>query len=110
MSVRRTLAAGLAAGLLLAGCTDEPEPEFTPTESPSPSPSASESETAEPEAQSPEEFIEEWFDLNLEMQNTGDTRPFLNASRGCVPARSWQGGWTASTPTVATSALSRKKC
>ena len=59
MSVRCTLAAALAAGLLLAGCTDEPEPEFTPTETPSPS--ASESETAEPEAQGPEEFIEEWF-------------------------------------------------
>lgn len=83
MSVRRTLAAALAAGLLLTGCTDEPEPEFTPTETPSPS--VTESETAAPEAQSPEEFIQEWFDLNTEMQNTGETDVFLSSSPGCKP-------------------------
>jgi hypothetical protein len=80
MSVRRTAAALLTAGLLLAGCSDDPEPRFEPTETPSPTETSS---AAEPEAQSPEEFIREWFELNTEMQNTGETEAFLAVSRGC---------------------------
>jgi hypothetical protein len=80
MLVRRTTAAVLAAGLLLAGCSDDPEPRFEPTESPSPTETSS---SAAPEAQSPEEFIREWFELNTEMQNTGETEAFLALSRGC---------------------------
>jgi hypothetical protein len=83
MSVRRTLAAALAAGVLLAGCSDDPEPTFEPPASPSPS--ESETSSAEPEAQSPEEFIREWFELNTEMQNSGETDEFLRVSRGCRP-------------------------
>lgn len=56
MSVRRHAAALLAAALLLAGCSDDPEPRFEPTETPSPTESSS---AAEPEAQTPEEFIRE---------------------------------------------------
>lgn len=81
MSVRRTTAAVLAAGLLLAGCSDDPEPRFEPTESPSPAESSS---SAAPESQSPEDFIREWFELNTEMQNTGETDAFLAASKDCA--------------------------
>jgi hypothetical protein len=82
MSVRRTLAAALAAGVLLAGCSDDPEPTFEPPASPSPS--ESESSSAEPEAQSPEEFVREWFELNFQMQNSGDTQAFRAASKDCA--------------------------
>ena len=85
MSVRRTVAALAVAALLLAGCSDDPEPRFDP---PSESPSPTESETtAEPEAQTPEEFIREWFELNTEMQNSGETDAFLEASPNCKPCR-----------------------
>lgn len=80
MLVRRTAAALLAGALLLAGCSDDPEPRFEPTESPSPT----ESETsAEPQAQSPEEFIREWVSLHADMQNTGETDRFLMISPKC---------------------------
>lgn len=82
MTVRRTAAALLAAALLLVGCSDDPEPRF---ESP-PSSSPSEPQTsAEPDAQTPEEFIREWFELNTEMQNSGETAEFMAASQGCGP-------------------------
>lgn len=81
MSVRRATAAVLAAGLLLAGCSDDPEPRFDPTESPSPTESST---SAAPEAQSPEDFIREWFELNTEMQNTGETEAFRAASKPCA--------------------------
>lgn len=80
MSVRRTAISALAAGLLLAGCSDVPEPRFEPTRSPSPTES---SPTATPEAQSPEAFIQEWFNLAVEMQNTGDTSDLLAVSSSC---------------------------
>ena len=84
MSVRRTAALVLAAAVLLAGCQDEPEPEFDPT----PTESPSESEPGEePEAQTAEEFIEEWFRLGTEMQNSGKTEPFRAASLGCQPCQ-----------------------
>lgn len=80
MSVRRTTAAVLAAGLLLAGCSDDPEPRFEPTESPSPTESSS---SAAPKAQSPEDFIREWFDVGTDMQNSGETDGFLQLSADC---------------------------
>ena len=82
MSVRRTVAALLGAALLLAGCSDDPEPRFQPTDSPSPSESAT---SAEPEAQTPEEFIREWFSVGTDMQNTGETEAFLALSSNCQP-------------------------
>lgn len=81
MSVRRHAAALLAAALLLAGCSDDPEPRFQPTETPSPTESSS---TAEPEAQSPEEFVREWFELSFQMQNSGETEAFRAASKDCA--------------------------
>ncbi|GAA1476883.1 hypothetical protein GCM10009623_13290 [Nocardioides aestuarii] len=86
MSVRRTAAAVLAAGLLLAGCSDDPEPQFEPTESPAPTESSS---SAAPEAQSPEEFIREWVALDNEMTKSGDTAAFRAASVGCDPCNSY---------------------
>lgn len=86
MSVRRTVAALVGAVLLLAGCAGDPEPRFTPTQSPSPT----ESETsAEPEAQTPEEFIREWFRVGTAMQNTGDTATFRSMSDDCEPCETF---------------------
>ena len=84
MSVRRSAALALAAALVLAGCQDEPEPRFEPTPSASSSPTDPET-SEEPQAQTAEEFIEEWVDLHTEMQNTGETDAFLEASSGCRP-------------------------
>lgn len=80
MSVRRTVAALVGAALLLAGCTDEPEPRFEPTDSPSPS----ESETsAEPEAQTPEEFIREWVATYNKFEGTGDASELEELNSSC---------------------------
>jgi hypothetical protein len=85
MSVRRSLALALVAALVLAGCQDEPEPRFDPpSESSSPSDPAT---SDEPEAQTAEEFIEEWFRVNTHMQNTGDAEAFLGISPACRPCR-----------------------
>lgn len=83
MSVRRSAALALVAALVLAGCQDEPEPRFDPT--PSDSSSPTDPETDEPAAQTAEEFIEEWFRVNTEMQNTGDSAEFRGISPSCRP-------------------------
>ena len=91
MSVRRSaapaLVAVLVAVLVLAGCQDEPEPRFEPTPSDSSSPTDPET-SEEPQAQTAEEFIDEWFDLAVEIQNTGDSEPLLEVSEGCRPCKS----------------------
>lgn len=83
MHVRRAFALAAAAPLLLAGCTDQPEPmpkiPDPPTSSSTPSPS--ESETAE--AESAQNFIRRWASVEAEMENTGDTAEYLELSRGC---------------------------
>jgi hypothetical protein len=81
MSVRRTAALALVAALVLAGCQEEPEPRFEPT--PSDSSPPTDPETDEPAAQTAEEFIQEWVDLQREMQNSGETEAFLAASEEC---------------------------
>ena len=86
MSARRTIAALVGAALLLFGCTDDPEPRFEPTTSPSPSGSET---SAEPEAQTPEEFIREWFRVGTAMQNTGDTAAFRSLSDDCQPCETF---------------------
>ena len=69
MSRGRIVALALSAALLVAGCQSDPEPRFEdPTETPSPSASDS---SDPPEKQSAEEFIREWFELAVTMQNTG---------------------------------------
>jgi hypothetical protein len=84
MSVRRTAAALLTAALLLAGCSDDPEPRFEPTETPTPTETPS---AAEPQAQSPEEFIREWVALDRDMQRTGETEAYLAVSDSCGTCR-----------------------
>jgi hypothetical protein len=86
MSVRRHAAALLAAALLLAACSDDPEPRFAPTEAPSPTESSS---STAPEAQSPEEFIREWVELDNQMTASGETDEFRAASVGCDPCNEY---------------------
>jgi len=80
------VAALVGTALLLAGCSDDPEPRFVPpSESPSPTESAT---SAEPAAQTPEEFIREWFSVGADMQNTGDTEAFLAMTSSCDSCQS----------------------
>ena len=87
MSVRRSPRWRCVAALVLAGCQDEPEPRFEPTPSDSSSPTDPET-SEEPQAQTAEEFIDEWFRAHTEMQNTGETRAFLGVSAACRPCTS----------------------
>ena len=85
MHVRLALA--VAGALLLAGCSSDPEatpkmPDPTPSSS---SPTASESET--PEAESAEEFIRRWVDVNQKMFVTGETDEFHNLGPNCDDCR-----------------------
>lgn len=80
MSVRRTAAALIGAALLLAGCSDDPEPRFEPTPSPSPTESKT---TTEPEAQTPEEFIREWVETYNAFEDTGDATDLAALGAGC---------------------------
>lgn len=81
MHVRRALALALAVPLLLAGCSDDPEP--TPkmpdptTSTPSPT------ETEPPEAESAEDFIRRWADELREMQVSGEADAFRRLGPEC---------------------------
>ncbi len=87
MSVRRSASLALAAALVLAGCQDEPEPRFEPTPSASSSPTDPET-SEEPQAQTAEEFIEEWVDLaHRDAEHREKQTPFLSASSGCRAMR-----------------------
>lgn len=84
MHVRRALALTAVVPLLLAGCSDDPEPQPKmpdPPTSSSPSPTAS--ETVEEE--SAEEFIRRWIEVNTQMQNTGQVEEYTELSRRCEP-------------------------
>ena len=80
--VRRWVATLVVVPLLVAGCSDDPEPRFE--ESPSPSPSESTSAAAEPKAWEVKSeagavaFARHWMDVFNEAMPTGDTRQ-LNA-------------------------------
>ena len=81
--VQRLLASLACCGLLaLAGCSDD-----SSSAGPDPSPSVSSSEpspspTETEDAESPEEFVRRWVDVDREMQNSGDT----DAYRRCHPS------------------------
>ena len=77
------LALAVAGVLLLAGCTDDPEPtpKIPEPTSSSPSPTATESET--PEAESAEDFIRRWSDELQKMQATGETEAFAALNSDC---------------------------
>ena len=83
MHVRRAFALAAAIPLLLAGCTDTPEPTPKipdPTTS-SAAPTPTESET--PEAESAEDFIRRWVEEDQRMFATGDTQAFLALGPDC---------------------------
>lgn len=85
--MRRTLVVlGAILGLLgLPACTgDGPEPSPSPSASAT-SPSTSDTGSPAPVAETPEEFIRRWIDVQTEMQNTGDTAEFRKLSKGCKP-------------------------
>lgn len=83
MHVRRAFALAAVVPLLLAGCTEEPEPTPKipePTTS-SATPSPTESETAE--AESAEDFIRRWVEEDQRMFATGETEAFLAMGPEC---------------------------
>jgi hypothetical protein len=75
--VGRWVATAVVVPLLVAGCSDDPEPKFEP--SPSPSPSESTSEPAEPKAWEVKSeagavaFAKHWIEVFNEAKSTGDT-------------------------------------
>jgi hypothetical protein len=82
MGVRRTLAAALAAPLLLlAACggtdTSIADPPISPDATTS-------SPTGQPHRESPEHFIRRWVAEDTRMQNTGDTSAFRSMSQNCL--------------------------
>lgn len=83
MHVRRALALTLAVPVLLAGCSDDPEPTPKIPEPTSSSPTPTETATEEPEAESPEEFIRRWVNENRQMFVTGQTDAFMAMGPNC---------------------------
>jgi hypothetical protein len=83
MHVRRALALTITVPVLLAGCSDDPEPTPKLPEPTSSSPSPTEPASEEPEAESPEEFIRRWQAAADEMALTGRTAAFMRISKGC---------------------------
>ena len=89
MHVRRALALTLAVPVLLAGCSDDPEPtpKMPETTSSSPTPTPTESET--PQAESPEDFIRRWVKAGDEMQVTGETAEYDAMTPKCKPCQAF---------------------
>lgn len=85
MHVRRALALTLAVPVLLAGCSDDPEPTPKMPEPTSSSPTPTPTEAEEPEAESPEEFIRRWVEVNTRMQNSGEVEEYAELSSKCRP-------------------------
>jgi hypothetical protein len=83
MHVRRLLALALAGPVLLAGCSDDaaPTPKMPEPSTSSSTPTPTESEA--PEAESPEEFVRRWVEVDREMQNTGETGAYEEISSKC---------------------------
>lgn len=82
MHVRRALALTAVVPLLLAGCSDDPEPQpKMPDPPPSSSPTPTTSETVE--AESAEEFIRRWVEIDRRMQNSGDIAEYSEVSAKC---------------------------
>jgi hypothetical protein len=86
--VRRWVATAVVVPLLVAGCSDDPEPRFE--QSPAPSPTESTSEATAPEAWEVKSekgavaFAKHWIDVFNEAQRTGGTAPLQAISGpGC---------------------------
>jgi hypothetical protein len=87
MHVRRALALTLAVPVLLAGCSDDPEPTPNIPDPTTSSPTPTEPATEEPEAESPEEFIRRWVQVQNEMWGSGETAAFLAMGPQCADCR-----------------------
>jgi hypothetical protein len=85
MHVRRALAITLAVPVLLAGCSDDPEPTPKIPEPTSSSPTPTEPASEEPEAESPEEFIRRWQAAAFDAQTSGDTSAYRDFGGQCRP-------------------------
>jgi hypothetical protein len=83
MHVRRALALALAVPLLLAGCTDDPEPTPKIPDPTTSSPSDEPAETETPAPESAEDFIRRWAEALREMQTTGQTAAFRELGPDC---------------------------
>ena len=81
--MKRPLAA-LACCLVLAACSDDSSSTAAP---PTPTTSAPSDPTSSPteEAESPEDFVRRWVDVDREMQNTGDTKEYRKLAPKCRP-------------------------
>ena len=90
--VRRWVATVVVVPLLVAGCSDDPEPRFE--SSPSPSPTESTSAAAEPKAWEVKSeagavaFAKHWIDVFNEAKSNGETAELANMSaqscRSCM--------------------------
>lgn len=80
--------AAIAAGAL-GGCQGDADgPAPSPSESvasSAPPPSPSESTSPSPQAETAEEFIRRWVEVQNQMLTTGRTRDYTTLSRGCDP-------------------------
>jgi hypothetical protein len=85
MHVRRALALTITVPVLLAGCSDDPEPTPKLPEPTSSSPSPTEPASEEPEAESPEEFIRRWQAASDRAQTSGSTESYRALTKGCDP-------------------------
>ena len=83
MHVRRALALTVVVPLLLAGCTDDPEPTPKIPDPTTSSPTSPATETETPEAETAEDFIRRWAAAEARMENTGDTAEYRELSREC---------------------------
>jgi hypothetical protein len=83
----RTLAAAVTVPLLLLSACSEDDPEPIVAPSPTASPASTEpSPTKSAEREDPKEFIQRWWDLNTDLQNTGDSKAFQSVSaKSCSP-------------------------
>ncbi|MGA8248005.1 MAG: hypothetical protein WB797_13975 [Nocardioides sp.] len=81
MRVRRTLAALLAVPtLLLSGCGGDSSVTDPPVSS---GPTSAPPTTQPPAHESPQHFIRRWAAAEKQMENTGNVRAYLDASKGC---------------------------
>ena len=84
--MKRFLAALACCGLLgLSSCSDDSSSSADP---PSPTPTSTSSEPSPTQAaETAEEFVRRWVEVDREMQNSGDTAEYLRISRECRPCK-----------------------
>ncbi len=89
--IGRLIVALVVTALALAGCSGDPQPIIAkPLATPTPTPSASPSptESATPKAESPEEFIRRWNEIQTDMVATGATDAYWSVStKRCPPCK-----------------------